>query len=404
LPAGDTFNDVFVRAYALPSFDKFVARNPNVTLHSYVDDDTVMAHGPEHEVLDTLEAAASDMSQIFKVDLGVGLSMGKLVSVASNQALANTLAARLGGLGGIPQTSAPNLGVDFAPGVGRSTRATGALLRNRMRTMALRKKRALKYARGSPDRALFRKIYIAGIRPGVGFGAGVNGRSCAELLRIRRALLTEYAPRAASASLTTKLVIHGDQAWAVALAPALQWVRILWGAVTQPDMADVGAKELCDLWLKAAPNRATTWRNSKGPLQRCVLCLRRIGWNARSATVWVDDLGEECHLTEHSPSMVGMLLQKANQRAWERKLATALGLEGDANRRACLEVVSKETSRGRSKFDDWGKWLIHACRVMPSGRRTSSAKQATLPTGAARYVVNQTASTTGPTAAAAPRL
>ncbi len=109
LPAGDTFNDAFVRAYAPPSFARFVARNPSVSLSSYVDDDTVMAHGPEAELLDNLEAAALDMSAVSKDELGFGLSMGKLVSVASNQALANKLAARLGVLGGNPPTSSLSL-------------------------------------------------------------------------------------------------------------------------------------------------------------------------------------------------------------------------------------------------------------------------------------------------------
>ena len=61
LPAGDIFNDVFVKSYAIASFDRFVARNLSIRLSSYVDDDTVNAVGSFEEVRKVLRAAADDL-------------------------------------------------------------------------------------------------------------------------------------------------------------------------------------------------------------------------------------------------------------------------------------------------------------------------------------------------------
>ena len=51
LPAGDIYNDVFVKVYAMFEFDLWSSRNPGVYLGSYVDDDTVSAYGPVQVIL-----------------------------------------------------------------------------------------------------------------------------------------------------------------------------------------------------------------------------------------------------------------------------------------------------------------------------------------------------------------
>eukprot|EP00959_Pyramimonas_sp_CCMP1952_P302869 6336746-Pyramimonas_sp.AAC.1 len=40
LPAGDIFNDVLVKVYAIFEFDMWSQKHPEVSLGSYVDDDT----------------------------------------------------------------------------------------------------------------------------------------------------------------------------------------------------------------------------------------------------------------------------------------------------------------------------------------------------------------------------
>eukprot|EP00959_Pyramimonas_sp_CCMP1952_P406562 8521066-Pyramimonas_sp.AAC.1 len=66
LPAGDIFDDVFVKVYAVFEFDLWSNRNPGVSLGSYVDDDAVSAHGPENAILHDLTKAATDLKWVLQ--------------------------------------------------------------------------------------------------------------------------------------------------------------------------------------------------------------------------------------------------------------------------------------------------------------------------------------------------
>eukprot|EP00959_Pyramimonas_sp_CCMP1952_P269780 5640063-Pyramimonas_sp.AAC.1 len=57
------------------------------------------------------------------------------------------------------------------------------------------------------------KIYTAGVRPAAGYGAMVLGMSNTELQSLQRVLLAGKNPAHRGASLTAKLVLHGDPAW-----------------------------------------------------------------------------------------------------------------------------------------------------------------------------------------------
>ena len=204
-----------------------------------------------------------------------------------------------------------------------------------------------------------RRIYTSGLRPGAVFGAAVNGASDAELKRTRSILSSAHSPSHGGTSLTLKLALHGDPAWKLVVAPALQWSRILWQAVTDPTNALIDTVELVRLWYAAEPLQATTWRSSTGPLQRVELSLRRIGWLVVSPFIWRDDLGRELHLAEHSPNMLGLYLKEAVQRDIERKAAHKLGplFHG---RRACLVLARQLGVRSLRKLDARGRFLVRA--------------------------------------------
>eukprot|EP00959_Pyramimonas_sp_CCMP1952_P296477 6202211-Pyramimonas_sp.AAC.1 len=61
LPAGDIYNDVFVKVYTLFEFDQFAIRNPRVPLGSHIDDDTILTFGEEEKSIQDLVRAAYDM-------------------------------------------------------------------------------------------------------------------------------------------------------------------------------------------------------------------------------------------------------------------------------------------------------------------------------------------------------
>ena len=71
LPAGDMFNDAFVKADALSSFDSFIYRNPDVTLAPYVDDAGINMVGEETHIVRGLKLAALDLRNVFTSGLEV---------------------------------------------------------------------------------------------------------------------------------------------------------------------------------------------------------------------------------------------------------------------------------------------------------------------------------------------
>ena len=121
LPAGDIFNDCFVKCFAQEEFQAFSLRHPLVTLDSYVDDDTLACEADtEEEVLVRLTAAAADLEQVLVKELEVDVSYGKGATVASSPGLLARLVKALGKMAGAGRQTTPNLGVDFCTGGRRS--------------------------------------------------------------------------------------------------------------------------------------------------------------------------------------------------------------------------------------------------------------------------------------------
>ena len=143
-----------------------------------------------------------------------------------------------------------------------------------------------------------------GLRPGATFGAAVNGMSDLELQQIRGVLGSALSPSHGGCSLTFKLALCGDPAWKASVAPALQWVSAVWSSINDSHTAIFGTAELTSRWNAARPLEASSWKHSTGPLQRTVLSLRRIGWEATNAFEWQDDLGRAIRLWEHSPNLI----------------------------------------------------------------------------------------------------
>ena len=65
------------------------------------------------------------------------------------------------------------------------------------------------------------RIFLAGLRPQVGFGSKVNGVSTAELKSLQSQLSRGFPP-GAGASLRLKLAVMGDPAAGIEVGPVLQ--------------------------------------------------------------------------------------------------------------------------------------------------------------------------------------
>eukprot|EP00959_Pyramimonas_sp_CCMP1952_P107396 2245368-Pyramimonas_sp.AAC.1 len=113
LPAGDVFNDAFVNAYALESFDAFTI-------------------GSKSSLPRDVPEAAADVHRMSKLELKADISDSKAIIIASSQSLARSLAHQLD-VRGLPKCTVTSnsltTGVDFSPGQRRS--AKGALQKRR---------------------------------------------------------------------------------------------------------------------------------------------------------------------------------------------------------------------------------------------------------------------------------
>ena len=366
LPAGDIFNDAFVKAYALEPFDRFVVRNPLVKLVSFVDDDTLTHCGPEAEVQQVLVEAAEDFHEVLTDELHVSLSQDKLATVASSMQVAKRLHMKLcPSYAGRAAASAENLGVDFCPGGRRAAKGGCTKRRKRFQRLALRQIKLCRIRRSlAVKKARMGSIYIVGARPAATYGSAVQGVSEAELRQLRRTLLQGRSPRR-GASLTLRLALWGDPAADAAFAPAVLWVQLLWKASCRHSQASALAttKELRDLWWAAAPEEATAnWANSKWSMRRAVLSLRRAGWTVKEPFVWIDERGLEVRLVDHSPAMVQTLLRESLQRSHERGAARKLYGQSCCQTCAVDHVVTKFLNS--SKYTALQKYFVNALATL----------------------------------------
>ena len=195
LPAGDIFNDVFVRAYCIQAYDGFTIRHPRVSLCSYVDDEGVMAEGSIRDVTRNLKAAALDLHRVMTDQLHVGLAAEKMATVGSSRKAFLSIRDALGPLAGDAGYSACNLGVDFAPGAARASAWGGEKRISRFAAARQRCKKLHRIRRWLPrGRQRMNKIFLTGAKPAMVYGAAVLGMTDAELRRVRGLMIAPMTP------------------------------------------------------------------------------------------------------------------------------------------------------------------------------------------------------------------
>eukprot|EP00959_Pyramimonas_sp_CCMP1952_P361285 7566386-Pyramimonas_sp.AAC.1 len=95
------------------------------------------------------------------------------------------------------------------------------------------------------------KCFRAGASPALTYGVEILGLDSAGLLQLRRDYCRQVQPFHGGVSLSAKLVLDGDPALRQAVAPALQWSRMVWMAASQPDTAVVSLQVLKSWWGNA---------------------------------------------------------------------------------------------------------------------------------------------------------
>ena len=363
LPAGCVFSCLFVAIYCLKAFDRVVKLCPQVDFDFYIDDLAFSAYGTGDQVTRRIADAGSYLLEAVEFDLKASVAEDKADVAASCPKLARRVYRALGPLGGRGKVhvAAVNLGIDHQPGAARGpgTKATKRI--GRFAQAALRKKRIMQVRGRVPARKnRIAKIFTTGVKMSLGFGARVNGASCAELQRARRILMAATRPVVSGASLRAKIAVAGDPAADMALGPIMAWAAEVWRAATNATCPHLTLSELRAAWADTSEKEPHSWRKVDGPLGACRLSLDRIRWTVESPFLFVNDLGQKVPLTESSPKLVRRLLEESLKRSHERTLADHLGMRTEEGGRGALRayVGAVQTAIKSKDFDALGKALV----------------------------------------------
>eukprot|EP00959_Pyramimonas_sp_CCMP1952_P434918 9106794-Pyramimonas_sp.AAC.1 len=201
-----------------------------------------------------IDQAVHATKGFFQAARALGASINeKLAIISSAKAISDEVSRRLHLDMKISLKSTAYLGTDVSGGRARNANGTRGKFRARQKVYGgrLRKLRKFKKALAAKKTGRIGKIYRVGARPAYTFGVEVNGVNDVELLKLRRDYNKHVKPNHGGTSASAKLVLLGDPAATQALAPALQWSRMVWAATARPDTAAVPLALLEAWWRRA---------------------------------------------------------------------------------------------------------------------------------------------------------
>ena len=348
---GCSFAKALIGVYYMPVLDEFCRLHPGVDVSVYIDDITLSVSGlSDQEAEDLIVKAAHNLNYIIKHKLKGAVAMEKAAVVSSSQAVADSVRNRLGDLAGKSVLTTPDLGVDFSAGRKRG-RGAGPVRKKRLQT-ATKKKVKLRTLRELVGPRVSRQVCGGGVLAGPAYGAEINGFSDKELLTVQRICGAATASCASGRSLTATLLLHGDQTWKLAVAPALRWQKEIWrasapavaiGKFTRPAIFNMDELQLywqtaikdSYQWYDADGN--PKWAATRGPIGATVLSLDRIGWTPTGLDTWKDDRGVELDLKLYSPKLFETMMRNGVQRLAERQLAHKIADPALEGRSACID-------------------------------------------------------------------
>ncbi len=238
----------------LRTLDAVVARlPPNVVLDVHVDDMTLSAVGPPHQVISDLTAARADLVEAMK-ELGCAFAADKTAVTATSRRLASALARRIG-VDASTNSVPCLLGVDNTAGAPRARLRGKSRKASRLKA-ALARKGRLKSIRAVVGRKAGR-IFRAGLLPAAAYDAPIWGVADKEALALRRLAAVAMSPRARGRSLALVHLWHGLPTADTEHAPVLLYSKMAWRAVTRREEATMRGTSLSDLnsmWHAARTN------------------------------------------------------------------------------------------------------------------------------------------------------
>ena len=365
LPAGDAYCDISVQVWAVAEFDELVSRNPMMTFRSYIDDNSMRVSSCDEGRAEAMAVQAFGDFQQASGSLGARLN-DKLTIVGTSIELARRVASAAGLPPSVAKVSAIYVGTDFTEARCRAAPKASRQRQSRKRKMILRLRKLRRFSSGMAgvDKAgTSRKIIRMGVVPAACYGAEIAGLDDGEWAKMRATHARGQLPAHGGISISAKLVLQGDGAGKLAVAPAVQWCRMLWIASTS-EHSMTSVAHLLRLWDAAAPGVGGSWAESRGPLQRAVLSVRRAGWTIQTATGWTDHRGCLVLVGDTPPSLLGQLMQAGIQRQHELALALKAGDDdgpAPVPLRASFDVVKQVLGPRSRRYSKHQKLLIASC-------------------------------------------
>ncbi len=211
-----------IKVVMLRRMDAYISRHPRVNLELYVDDVELQAVGTMR-IVDTLAAAAKDLEEVLRGQLGFPLADDKAQVVASTPELAEEIVSRTGGQAGRATVRAVKLGVELTGG--KRQGRWDLHRRARLRKALARQRRLTKFKRMGGNACC---VVRRGVIPAATFGKRVLGVSNAELAQLQRLVANTSATNTKGASQALKLLLDGDPAIEANAAPLVEWATAAW--------------------------------------------------------------------------------------------------------------------------------------------------------------------------------
>ncbi len=176
--AGCSLAMSLTKLFYLRELDQFAARLPlSLSLDIHVDDVTISAMGPPHEVARDLTAAHDDLRQVMG-RLGCRFAEGRTSITATTRHLAAQVASRLG-LNGSVTSASCILGVDNTAGGRRARLRAKTKKADRLRQALARKRRLQCLRKVVGSRAI--RVFSTGVLPSAAYDPLVWGVADSEV-------------------------------------------------------------------------------------------------------------------------------------------------------------------------------------------------------------------------------
>ena len=300
-----------VQGYHGPPMQRFVTAHPRLALSIHIDDITLTSNERcDNHVVEQISAGAAELQHVIEEELDSSISVPKADLVATTDELRNRVGKVLQQFGGKRKAaSAINLGIDVTGGIAQG-RAGASKLKHRLAAQLSRKQRLRRLAR--VNRAGATRVFNQGVIPAIEYGTQVWGYSTQAIRDLQSFYLSAVAPPGKGKSRSKTLLLWDNMSWRPATAPILSYAKVIWQAVSSPQIAVVPLATLVR-WYNAASRRAKPrhWGDVTGPFSAMHLSLERIGWKLSSFATMVDHREQSHNLVSIGPKMLAGLLREA---------------------------------------------------------------------------------------------